>query len=288
MKNNIENRDCTRYDNTADILSSTCSICEETVAHADEKQRLGFGKTFFSTLYSLALIVSIILILLVLSVNVLNTNATIPEYVRFSDDPDIIPASGDWISMFLNSVFDAWYVPVLGAILVLNPLLVIAVINARRIRNFFLFAGVSLVLTIPIGIMLTLIVSNVLKRLPGDLWLIIRSAADAIKEFGIVCSIILAILGAICLSIYLCIRAIKGVKHKNISESENTHQSEEGLLCPNCGYQTATNTRFCKQCGYDFNATPVKLIEHVCAKCGQHYEGTEAYCTNCGAMLIEE
>ncbi len=74
----------------------------------------------------------------------------------------------------------------------------------------------------------------------------------------------------------------------DIPISEEIHRNEEGSLCPNCGYQTTLNARFCKQCGHDLSVTPSKPIEHVCVQCGHPYKETEIYCGKCGTKITRE
>lgn len=71
----------------------------------------------------------------------------------------------------------------------------------------------------------------------------------------------------------------------NVLISENSIQHNEGLVCPNCGSQTATGTRFCKHCGYSLQSAFPQSSGRICQNCGTSCTETAVFCKCCGQKL---
>ncbi len=201
MKKNLEERVCAKCGNTVDGSASACSVCGEVVVSSVENRKPGVGNTFFSVLLSLLLFVFTVLFVLLLFIHALNENVLIP---------DVGPISRDWLAMF----FDSWYALALGGTLVLIPLLIIVLINTHRIRRIFLFVGMSSILSCLFSIALAFIGTHMVKLFSGEWQDALINSTNVFKDFCVVCAVILAVLGTTSLSIYSCIKTIKGAKHE--------------------------------------------------------------------------
>lgn len=68
----------------------------------------------------------------------------------------------------------------------------------------------------------------------------------------------------------------------------DTRRSDDGVPCPNCGFQTGPGARFCKQCGCDLQAVSSKPAQRVCQSCGAPCKENAVYCGKCGAKIENE
>lgn len=160
-----------------------------------------FLGVLFTAIFSLLLSASIVLLILLLFIQALNENVIIPA-VGF------IPS--DWLALF----FDSWYSLVLGGALVLIPSLIIVLINMHRVRRIFLAIGCSTIASAMLSIVAIIIRTQIVKLLPGEWQDVLVNVTAVFRDFGVVCAIILLVIGATCLSIYSCIAVVKGGGHE--------------------------------------------------------------------------
>lgn len=125
----------------------------------------------------------------------------------------------------------------------------------------------------------------------------------------LICMALLAYL-AVCIAVPVTIKNIRvRVQKKKASVTEVTtpipiaeHAQEpenrlvlgehisgdDSMLCPNCGFQVALESRFCKQCGFDLQIAPAETINRVCKNCGHHCKENDVYCGKCGTKIEKE
>lgn len=169
-----------------------------------ENKVLTFLGVLFSIIFSLFLSVSIIILVLLLFLNAINENVTLPDAFFFS---------GSSLDSFLGSPYSY----VLNGALILIPVLLIILLNIRRARRIFLALAYSSCISIILLITSAIISPHVLNLLSGEWQNVLINTTVVFRDFCIICAIILFVIVVTCLSIYFCISAVKGGRHEKNS-----------------------------------------------------------------------
>ncbi|GAA6396764.1 hypothetical protein [Solibaculum mannosilyticum] len=185
-----------------DIISSSCeekAFSEKVTAMSKEQRFPRVFRIVLTVLFCFLLAGSTALLIILAFVYALNENVQIPS-IGF--------IHGEW----LTSVFDSWYPILFGIILVLVPLLILILLNKRRIRITFLSIGISFLIIAIISVIFGYIEPSAISLLSGEWQDVLVNTTTVFKDFTTVCAIILILSGATCLSIYFCIAVMKGDK----------------------------------------------------------------------------
>lgn len=95
----------------------------------------------------------------------------------------------------------------------------------------------------------------------------------------------IAIIIAVIFIIMVCCGCAKGNDNGGFTQSTDnirtidTKFREKGEICPRCGSNVPTSSKFCNNCGYNLN----KII--TCPYCGSKLSASSQFCSNCGNHL---
>lgn len=189
---------------------SFCSACGSALPtpkstkkerRRDQARSPGILSLFFTPLFSLFFIASLLMLMFIIFLQALH------EYI-------VIPSLGALHEAQVANFFSAWYPIAFAAILVMILFVILVILNRQRIRRIFATSGISLLIAGFMAIFLGLFSKSLISfvSLPWQDMLISKSVL--FKEFTTLGGLIFVVLGALCLSIYSCIVIVKGKKHE--------------------------------------------------------------------------
>ena len=120
--------------------------------------------------------------------------------------PSIRNINGAW----LTNVCASWYLLVLTGIFIGIQLVILALINVRRVRNLFLSIGVSSMVSGTASALSGIWMSAVIEILPGAWQDCLINTTVVLKSFFHLYSAVLVIIGMIFLSISFSVRIVRG------------------------------------------------------------------------------
>lgn len=197
---------CPQCQGTIDPATATCAACGYVAEKAKPARKSGNGflrflGVFFSVIFSIVLVVTLVALVLFLFGHALSENVALPA---------LGPISSNWLAGF----FAEWYSIAFGCIVVLIPLLILVLINTRRMRRFFLATGWSSLVAMLVVIAAVVVRVWAVQWIPGQWGETLSDVTAGFKDFGNICAVALGVLGATCLSVYYCIVAATGGKKK--------------------------------------------------------------------------
>lgn len=197
---------CPQCQGAMDPATATCAACGYVAEKAKPARKKGNGflrflGVFFTVIFSIVLTVTLVALVAFLFAHALSENVALPA---------LGPISGDWLAGF----FAEWYSFAFGGIVALIPLLILVLINTRRMRRFFLATGWSSLVAMLVVIAAVIVRAWAVQWLPGQWHDALADATAGFRDFGNICAVALGVLGATCLSVYYSIVAATGGKKK--------------------------------------------------------------------------
>ncbi len=59
------------------------------------------------------------------------------------------------------------------------------------------------------------------------------------------------------------------------------------MLCPECGMENKSGSKFCKKCGKPLNNVKMDSKNNICPECGMENKSGSKFCKKCGTSLIK-
>lgn len=171
---------------------------------ATDRNSPGILSSILSGLFSLLLALFTVLLVVLLFLHALSQNV-------------LLPAVGGLSSYLIVSFFDHWYFLILGVALVLIQLLAILLLNLSRVRRFYLSVGCAAVGAAVLCCASGFLAPRAIRLFSGAWQDILVNTTAVFRDFSAFCAIVLAAVGFACISIYSCIRAVKGGSHEKAS-----------------------------------------------------------------------
>ena len=193
---------CTKCGVAADPATSLCPKCGSPVPDGSAGTRSrGVWSTVFSVLLAVLLTAAAVGTVILLFVHALGENISLPAAGFVSDS---------MMAAFFDSRLSLAFIGAVTAI----PLLALILINMRRMRRAFLAIGVSSSVAAVISAAGGITAGRLFALMPGEWQDILLPASYVFRQFSIVCAVIMLAVAIGCISVYSCIRAVKGGAHE--------------------------------------------------------------------------
>lgn len=122
-----------------------------------------------------------------------------------ADLPAAGPVSGEWLVILFFAV---------GGVMALLSAAVMILVNVHRLRRVFLGVGIAGITAALLSTAAGLGRIWLLQLLNGRWQALLVDTTAVFRDFSLLCAMILAAGGAACLSIYGCIRAVRGGQYE--------------------------------------------------------------------------
>lgn len=196
LPENLQGFSPTSHPYNSDYQSSYPLPPDPGKRNSSEPSKPGGISATITSLLTILLMLFIALSSLMLYLGALSNNQPMPS---------IGPLSSEGLMVF----FSGWFVVVFSVAIVFIPLLLIILLNGKRVRRVFLSVGIAALGSAVLIALINLLDGFLIGLLSGPWHDLFNTTTALFDGYGWMTFIVLFIIGATCLSVYGCIVAIK-------------------------------------------------------------------------------
>jgi hypothetical protein len=201
------NHVCSQCGGTLDLATGKCLFCGATAPEQPSEkydEPLRGLKVALTVVASILLMISSVLFVIILLFRALSSNIT-------------LAAIGALSAGRLTAFFNSWSSLAVGLGLVILHLMLLVLINNRRIRRAFLASGVVALLTAGVCLGMGIAVPKLIHVLSGGWQDVLVGVTRVVRDFAFVYAVFMIGIGATCLSIFSCIAVTRRPADKESS-----------------------------------------------------------------------